>query len=191
MSLIRTYLPQCVNTNAMYYIGKVRCYIQSYVDNKFSANEIYPCIYVGDLASASNRDALLEQGITHILSIFNGSYEKFSDVFTYKIIHINDDVWEDISEYFAESNKFIDDALKSPNNKVMIHCQKGISRSVTLLIAYKLWKLNQNNRILFDNIDDTIDGIIKEIKVHRSEADPNSGFIDCLKKYVKKLNNYE
>lgn len=190
MSLIRSYLPEAVNSNFMYYVGKARCYLQYYVNNTFSANQIVPNIFVGDLASASNCEALKEQGITHILSIYNGSYEIFPEDFKYKIIHINDDIWINISDYFEESNQFIETALNQSNTKVMIHCQRGVSRSVTLLIAYLLWKQNQINKICVDEIDNTIHSIIKEIKVHRPIADPNEGFITCLKKYICKLNDY-
>jgi predicted protein tyrosine phosphatase len=189
MSFIRSYLPESINSNVMYYFGKTRCYLQYYVNNTFSANQIVPRIYVGDLASASNKEALQEQGITHIVSIYNGCYEIFPDDFKYKIIHINDDTWIDIDNYFDESNDFIDSALNNNNAKVMIHCQRGVSRSVTLLIAYLLWKKNKETKIENDNIDNTINNIIKEIKVHRPIAEPNDGFINCLKKYIFRLNN--
>lgn len=192
MSFIRSYLPETVNSTFMYYTGKARCYLQYYVNNTFSANQIVPGIFIGDLASASNHTALKEQGITHILSIYNGSYELFPDDFKYKIIHLNDDIWININECFDDSNNFIESALNNNNNtKVMIHCQRGVSRSVTLLIAYLLWKQNKENKISVDEIDNNINNIIKEIKVHRPIAEPNDGFIHCLKKYICKLNGYK
>lgn len=192
MSFVRYYLPHTVSDYAMFYIGQARCYLQSYVNNTFSANEITSRIFVGDLASATNHEAMKEQGITHILSVFNGAYELFPSDFKYKIIHINDDEWIDISEYFEESNKFIDDAINSnPNNKVMIHCQRGVSRSVTLLMAYMIWKYNLENKIKEDDIDNFIKEILKTVKNHRSIAEPNIGFISFLKKYICKLNGYD
>jgi protein tyrosine phosphatase len=173
----------------MYYFGKTRCYLQYYINNTFSANQIVPRIFIGDIASASNKDALQEQGITHILSVYNGCYEIFPDDFKYKIIHINDDIWTDINKYFDESNHFIDMALSGIDTQVMIHCQRGVSRSVTLLIAYLLWKQNKNSKISNDEIDNNINSIIKEIQVHRPIAEPNTGFIKCLKKYIYELNN--
>jgi dual specificity MAP kinase phosphatase len=174
----------------MYCIGNIRCHLQGYINNTFNANEIYQNIYVGDLASASNKEALKEQGITHILSVFNGCYEIYPDDFTYKIIHINDDTWEDISKYFDETNEFIQRSIKNKNNKIMIHCQKGISRSVTILVAYIIWNKNNNKKIEKDNITNEITNIINEIKTHRPIAEPNEGFKYCLKKYIEKINNY-
>jgi hypothetical protein len=134
---------------------------------------------------------MLEQGITHIISVVNGVNPLFPKKFTYLNIHVNDDPWINIDNYFDETNKFIDTALELPNSKVMIHCQKGVSRSVTILLAYFVYKYNSKNKILEEEIDDVISVLIEEIKEHRKIAEPNVGFIKCLKKYVKKINNYK
>src|SRR5437764_1405029 len=70
----------------------VKCYLQEYINDKFTANEIGDTnnIFIGDLASTSNRIAMKEQGITHIVSVMNGTFQKFKGDFEYKIIHIND-----------------------------------------------------------------------------------------------------
>lgn len=192
MSFLRSYLPETINNNVMYYTGKCRCYLQYYINNKFSASGITDKLFVGDLASASNKEAMKSQGITHILSIFNGGIELYPSDFTYKLIHINDDPWVNIDDYFDESNKFIDDALvNNPDAKIMIHCQKGISRSVTLLLAYLVFKSNETKKIDKSEIDVTIQTLLNDVKTHRPIADPNAGFIDSLKRYVCKLNEYE
>jgi len=175
----------------MYCAGWIRCKMQGYYNTTFSASEITENIYVGDLASASNKKAMKEQGITHILTVLNGAYEIFPDDFSYKVIHINDDPWVDIGKYFDESNKFIDEALQNRNNKIMIHCQRGASRSVTLLLAYKIYKLNQKEKIKYEEIDNTINSVLDSVKNQRSIAEPNKGFIDSLKTYICKLNNYD
>lgn len=191
MSFLRSYLPDSVNNNVMYYTGKCRCFLQYYIDNKFSASGITDKLFVGDLASASNNEAMRQQGITHIVGVFNGGVEFYPNEFSYKIIHVNDDPWINIDEYFDESNSFIDNAFAStPDAKVMIHCQKGISRSVTLLMAYLLFKLNEKKQIQENEIDDVIYNLLNDVKTHRPIADPNNGFIESLKRYVKKINKY-
>lgn len=190
LSIIRSYLPDYINNNMMFYVGKTICTLQYYINTTFSASEMTDRIYVGDLASASNKKALKGQGITHILSVINGSYELFPNDFTYNIIHINDDPWVNIGLYFDESIKFIENALNMNNTKIMIHCQRGISRSVTILLAYLIYTQNKTNRINECDIDNTIQKIMKDIRYHRPIADPNDGFIDAIHTYIMRINKY-
>lgn len=195
MSTVRSYLPEIVNDNVMFCMGRALSFTQGYVNNTFSASQITKNIFVGDLASASNIEAMKQQGITHVLFVMNGGYKLFPDEMEYKLIHVNDDPWIDISKYFNESNEFIDSAIGTEElrnkNKIIIHCQRGVSRSVTLLVAYELWKRNCKEVIKIKDIDSQIESIISNIKIHRSIAEPNSGFMLCLKKYVYELNNYD
>ncbi|VBB18786.1 hypothetical protein YASMINEVIRUS_1318 [Yasminevirus sp. GU-2018] len=190
MSLVRSYMPEAVSDTVMYYAGMARCLIQYYINNTFSASEITSRLFVGDLASASNCDAMKEQGITHILSVINGAFPIFPKDFKYKIVHINDDPWVDIAKYFEESNQFIGEALSTPNTKVMIHCQRGVSRSVTLLLAYMILKQNEVKKIPKEIIGETVNKILAEVKAHRPIAEPNEGFMESLRLYVCRLNDY-
>ncbi len=190
MSSIRYHLPTAVNDRVMYWIGYANCCFQYYYDNTFSASEITDNIFVGDLASASNNVELKKHGISHVLGIMNGIYPYYTDEFEYKIIHINDDPWVDITKFFDESNEFIDRALSDPQNKIMIHCQQGKSRSITLLLAYKLYKINEASKIPLSDIDATIADVLTDVKSLRSVAEPNEGFIEALRKFIKRLNGY-
>jgi len=188
--MMRYYLPTYLSDNVMYYTGMARCYLQYYINNTFSASEITDRLFVGDLASACNNDAMRAQGITHIVSVFNGTVEMFPNEFKFKAIHINDDPWVDIEKYFDESNAFIEEALSTPRSKVMIHCQRGVSRSVTLMMAYLLLKMNQSKPIPQAEVTQVIGNVLSQIKEHRSIAEPNDGFLDSLKTFVYRLNGY-
>ena len=74
---------------------------------------------------------------------------------------------------FIDGNKKL---LECDEPQFYLHCGEG---------------LGKEERCYWLGIDDTIKDIIKEIKVHRSIADPNEGFIKCLKIYVKSLNEYD
>jgi len=187
---IRSFLPDLINDNVMYCAGVTQCFFQYYINNTFSASEITNRLFVGDLASASNKEAMKEQGITHIIPVFNGAYRIYPNDFEYKFIHINDDAWVDIGKFFDEFVEYIDRIMVQPNTKIMIHCQRGVSRSVTIMLAYMIYKFNQNKQIPLEMVDDTVDTILHEIKVHRSIAAPNEGFMNALKCYVHRLNNY-
>lgn len=190
LSYLRSFLPDQINNNVMYYAGMTQCMLQYYLNNTFSASEITARLFVGDLASASNKEAMKEQGITHIISVLNGAYDIFPDDFTYKIIHINDDAWVDIGKFFDETNSYIDKVMQEPDTKIMIHCQRGASRSVTLMLAYMIYKTNQEKTIPLDSVDDIVNKILQEVKAHRPIAEPNEGFIEGLKSYIHRLNDY-
>lgn len=190
MSYIRSFLPNSVNKTLMYYAGMARCYLQYYVDTTFLVSDIDSKICVGDLASASNCVAMRDNGITHVLCVINGAFALYPNDFEYKVFHIDDDPWVDIGQFFDESNQFIDDALNKPNTKIMIHCQRGVSRSVTLLMAYLLYKLNQSKQIQKEDVTDIIHSLLIDIQKCRPIADPNHGFLSELKSYVYKINGY-
>jgi predicted protein tyrosine phosphatase len=189
-SYIRSYLPEPVNSNVMYYAGMTQCMLQYYINNTFSASEITSRLFVGDLASASNREAMKAQGITHIIPVFNGAYKIFPNDFEYKIIHINDDAWVDIGKFFDESVVYIDKIMNQPDTKIMIHCQRGVSRSVTLMLAYMIYVANREKQIPLELVDEVIDKILHDVKDHRPIAEPNEGFMEALKNYVHRLNEY-
>jgi hypothetical protein len=190
MSLFRSIFPDYINKNIMYYIGKFQCFTQYYINTDFTADKINGRIFIGDLASASNNQELKKNGVTHIVSVLNGAYEIFPDEFSYKIIHINDDPWVKISKYFEETNKYIENALnESPNNKVFIHCRKGISRSVTILMAYLIYEKYVSKNLKESDVDDIVSNILTEIRLVHEIAKPNDGFIQILKDYIKE--NYK
>jgi protein-tyrosine phosphatase len=194
MSSVRFYLPEAINDNVMYGIGQLRCYAQPYLSTDFNANALTtePRILVGDLASASNRDSMKEQDISHILCVFNGGIEMFPEEFEYMIVHANDDPWVDIGTHFDDAIQYIDMALRSsPDAKILVHCQRGASRSVTLVAAYLLYNLNRAKKIPREEVISTVNGVICTIHSVRDVACPNEGFVTCLNKYVCRLNGYD
>lgn len=188
---VRYFLPEFINDYVMYGVGQIRYAVQPYVSTEFTANSITNRIYIGDLASASNEEELKKNGITHVVSVINGGSEIFEDI-NYKIIHINDDEWVDIKAHFADVVQYIENTLTENNdNKIMVHCQRGVSRSVSVVMAYLLKTKNDQNKISKENIKDEVEQTLKEIKEHRPIAEPNTGFMKKLEEYVKELNNYE
>ncbi|XP_026034332.1 dual specificity protein phosphatase 26-like isoform X2 [Astatotilapia calliptera] len=73
-------------------------------------DEVWPNIYIGNVAVAQNKAALL----------------KLAD----------DSTHFDLDVYFQPAADFIHKALKSPDGKVLVHCIMGMSRSSTLVLAY-------------------------------------------------------
>lgn len=93
-------------------------------------------------------------------------------------IVINDDPSEDISRYFYETNRFIAENLAEGRN-VLVHCQQGISRSSTIVIAFLM-------AFLHIGVDDAID-IVRE---RAPWIFPNPGFLDQLSAAESSLMRY-
>ncbi|KAM3862945.1 dual specificity phosphatase 29-like [Diretmus argenteus] len=107
-------------------------------------NQVWPNIYIGDEKTALERPGLMDMGVTHILNAAEG---KWNNVLTgagyyrdmniqYYGIEADDKPTFNISQYFNPAAQFIHSALSHPQNKVLVHCVMGRSRSASLVLAY-------------------------------------------------------
>ncbi|XP_036072886.1 dual specificity protein phosphatase 13 [Oryzias melastigma] len=105
-------------------------------------DEVWPNIYIGNVAAAQNKAALLRLGITHVLNAAHskrgsmGNQRFYGNDFVYFGIPADDSTHFDLDVYFQPAADFIHNALKSPSGKVLVHCIMGMSRSSTLVLAY-------------------------------------------------------
>lgn len=91
--------------------------------------QILPHLYLGELAAAQSEDWKLKHKITHVLACLSGEQTRCT-----RRITINDVPNAQISEYFTETNDWIDRILHTNNKEynLLVHCQAGISRSPTI-----------------------------------------------------------
>jgi hypothetical protein len=161
---------------SMNLFGKIMSHVQPAINsvwgNYFEISEIIPNLYIGDFSSACDTEKLKGLGITTIITVFAGVGEMYPHLFKYRIIDICDRKYVDISMHFDPTSDYIENSLKS-NEKILVHCQKGASRSATIVAAYLIKKKGY-----------TSERAIQTIKEKRSCVCPNSGFI-------KQLNDYE
>uniref|UniRef100_A0A665X945 Dual specificity protein phosphatase n=2 Tax=Echeneis naucrates TaxID=173247 RepID=A0A665X945_ECHNA len=105
-------------------------------------DEVWPSIYIGNVAVAQNKAALQKLGITHVLNAAHskrgsmGNQSFYGNDFVYCGIPADDSTHFDLDVYFQPAADFIHKALKSPDGKVLVHCIMGMSRSSTLVLAY-------------------------------------------------------
>jgi len=144
-------------------------------DKTSSMDEIVENIFIGNYSAASNKSLLQEKGVTHILIAANNLEKFFPNDFEYKIFPLYDSEYTKITKYFEESNNFIKNSIL--NGKILIHCGAGISRSVSLLLAYMIANMNMN-----------YSEAIKIMKEKRSIANPNPGFEKQLRNYSYELH---
>lgn len=126
-------------------------------------------LYLGGIMAALNEQDLQGKGITHVLSV---DEKPLPDVLTsqinYKHVFALDLYDFDLLSCFPECLAFIDQARES-GGKVLVHCQAGISRSSTIVIAYLMHKLNLSKQQAVDHVT-AVRNIIK----------PNDGFQEQL-----------
>jgi len=92
----------------------------------------------------------------------------------HEIIHADDALYQDLSQYFPRIIRFIEEARSKTN--ILVHCYAGISRSVTSVVAYLMQKRQW-----------TYERTISFVKAQRSIANPNPSFVKQLKRYESTL----
>jgi len=148
--------------------SKIRYYLQSYYNIQYTASQINDNIFISDLPSSCNIDLMKEDGITHILSTVLGLEPFFPEDFIYKNVHVRDVEHQDLSPYFDESVEFIKEAINS-GGKVLVHCSYGVSRSVSMVIAYLIKEKGMTYQEAYELV-----------KSKRQIAKPNIGFMKQL-----------
>ncbi|CAF0722577.1 unnamed protein product [Adineta steineri] len=135
-------------------------------------------LYHGDLDHARNRNLLNELAIKHIISVCNIQLDKeIIDNFNVLWINIDDTLSVDIRKHFDQTNQFLL-SCKENDEKVLVHCQMGISRSSSIVLAYLI-------KYHHENLIDAYDHLLNR----RYIAAPNFGFFLQLIRYEKALNN--
>jgi len=149
-----------------------------------SASEVYPRLYIGNRLAASNQEVLDRLGITHLLNAAHPGPDNCmtvdcSNINTHRIsylgLQLSDENEEDIRCKFLEAGEWIQEALTTEENRVMVNCWAGISRSSTLVIAF-----------LMAHREMSLPEAVRQVKLARDIA-PNRGFIQQLVRYETEL----
>ena len=162
--------------------------IQSSLNSK-NSSEVYPKLFVGGLLDASpgNLDA---NGITHVLSVAKECDSNPGDNYVFKYIPLIDDDDPNMKNIFEEAFEFIDMGRK--NGKVLVHCFMGVSRSVTVTIAYMIRKYRlkcETKGIMPDGSPSShpfYTRALYKVQARREEALPNIFFCMILYDFDKK-----
>ena len=128
-----------------------------------SMNQITEYIYLGNQTAAGyspafedpniiadnlqkSKQNLINLGIKNILCCADNN-KFFSDDFCYKSLYLKDKPGFPIKDYFHEAYEFINDNIER-NEKTLVHCNAGVTRSASIVISYLMKKLNKS----FDEI---------------------------------------
>jgi hypothetical protein len=110
-------------------------------DCETECSQITKEVFVSGYYVAARLEILRAHGITRIVNCSSAVIENhFSNVEGMKYLALNmvDGRQDDISWFLCEVLQFIVDA-KMSGERVLIHCEKGVSRSCSFAIAYRMW----------------------------------------------------
>nr|CAH7757625.1 unnamed protein product [Callosobruchus chinensis] len=126
-------------------------------------NKVLPGLYVGNYRDSKDAQQLQKYNITHILAIHDTARRIHSDKH-YLCVMASDSPDQNLTQYFSLCNDFIHAARLREGN-VLIHCLAGMSRSVTVAVAYIMSVTNLNWK-----------EALKVVRAGRAVANPNIGF---------------
>ncbi|XP_047446278.1 dual specificity protein phosphatase 22-B [Mugil cephalus] len=133
-------------------------------------NKVLPDLYLGNFKDARDREQLARNNITHILSIHDSAAPILQEM-TYLCISAADLPTQNLTQHFKQSITFIHES-RLKGEGCLVHCLAGVSRSVTLVVAYIM----------------TVTGLgwqeaLAAVRVARPCAGPNLGFQRQLQEF--------
>lgn len=85
--------------------------------------------------------------------------------FVLKLISLRDNGNHDLLKILEEACDFIKSSLANDDGGVLVHCQKGVSRSASVMIGF-----------IMEEMELDFDTALRYVRGGRSKARPNSGF---------------
>uniref|UniRef100_G3PVU1 Dual specificity phosphatase 22b n=1 Tax=Gasterosteus aculeatus aculeatus TaxID=481459 RepID=G3PVU1_GASAC len=110
-------------------------------------NKVLPDLYLGNFRDARDREQLARHNITHILSIHDSAAPILQEgrtgatnlhnnlEMTYLCISAADLPSQNLTQHFKQSITFMHES-RLKGEGCLVHCLAGVSRSVTLVLAY-------------------------------------------------------
>ena len=142
-------------------------------------SQILSWLYLGSFANACDLDELKRNNIKYILNCAVECYNHFPKEIKYCHIKLNDLPNFRILPHLNKAVSFIEEAHKKGCN-ILVHCQMGISRSTSCVIAYFVKVLGYK-----------VMNALEFIKKKRKQVMPNFGFLEQLLQYEKSNLNLQ
>ncbi|XP_074920425.1 dual specificity protein phosphatase 10 isoform X2 [Chelonoidis abingdonii] len=140
---------------------------------------ILPFLFLGNEHDAQDLEKMQRMNIGYVINVTTHlplyHYEK--GLFNYKRLPATDSNKQNLRQYFEEAFEFIEEAHQCGKG-LLIHCQAGVSRSATIVIAY----LMKHTRM-------TMTDAYKFVKGKRPIISPNLNFMGQLLEFEEDLNN--
>ena len=154
-----------------------------FIEKQLSAiSKITTEICISDYKSAGNESRLKKLNITHVLDVSDGKERKYHTL-QYFRIKIQDSKTENLRTHLPIAFGHIR-SCQEAGGKMLVHCQMGQSRSVSIVIAWLMYSDHVTGKKASFS-----ESYLKVQKV-RSIASPNEGFCTSLLEFEKELNQY-
>ncbi|CAF2743180.1 unnamed protein product [Rotaria sp. Silwood2] len=135
---------------------------------------IMPNLYLGS-EMCRNETVISMLKITHIMSFSDYPEKKIQSTNT-KTLHwqVSDSLSAKLLPVFSPAVEWISKAIDDDKGIVLVHCDQGVSRSASVVIAYLL---SSNSNF------STVDMTLNHVKSKRSVIRPNASFLQQLEEY--------
>lgn len=133
---------------------------------------VRPFLLLSSQDVAHDLETLRRHQVTHVLNVAYGVHNPFEEKLIYKTLPILDVPQTDIRTFLEECSQFIDQA-RDQSGVVLVHCNAGVSRSVSVVIGY----LMTREKLSFADA-------FSQVKSARPSARPNEGFYQQLLHYT-------
>lgn len=158
----------------------IQCFRQFFVvdaSDDHEAHQVCDRLFIGSHDAATNWDTLEKNNITCILNVAVYAENAFPERLTYKNVSMYDVGTYNIMQHFEECGYFIEKNLRD-GHSVLVHCNAGISRSSTVIIAYLIRYQHMS-----------LQKAMHLVRENRPVAQPNPGFMSQLKNYESSLRS--
>ncbi|XP_049865836.1 LOW QUALITY PROTEIN: dual specificity protein phosphatase Mpk3-like [Pectinophora gossypiella] len=143
--------------------------------------EILPNLYLGNSTNSEDCDALARHNIKYVLNVtpdLPNTFEAAGGV-NYLKIPIADHWSQNLAVHFPQAIRFIEEAM-SARCGVLVHCVAGVSRSVTVTLAY----LMQRHRLCLRDA-------FELVRSRKTDIAPNFHFMRQLHSFERDLGLHE
>jgi protein-tyrosine phosphatase len=148
--------------------------------------QILPNLYLSSYKPAQDLDLLKQLQVNCVLNLtsyeYNSNKLRFETDYPPEIIskHIimADEMDVKLSDHLDEALSFIHHNIgNNTSNKILVHCEAGISRSPTIVIAYLMRYHNESLKAAYDYV-----------KQRKNNVGPQASFFEQLIQFEQQLN---
>jgi protein-tyrosine phosphatase len=133
-----------------------------------------PWLFLGDWPCACNQAGLEKLGISSVLCVaqFRPPHKH---KFAYRVVDLPDVDHSPLLEHFGACCEWLEE-IERRNERVLVHCRAGVSRSATVVAAFLMKKHNLDPEAAL--------GVIRK---GRPRVQPNRGFMHQLQQWDERL----